>query len=138
MAAPDEHGVAGVPHSTMSKLEIMVSERLNYLLNNIYLLQPMSRNALILNLRRIMDQHWTYEEATRVGKGSTTMTMNVVRIRTSVKQPEADRVDRWEIICLEVNNWRDDGDHVEFTHCSRRWPFKEVDRKAIVSETRSE
>jgi len=46
------------------------------LLNNIYLIQPMSRNASV----------------------------NVVRIRTSAKQPEADGVDRREIICLVVNN----------------------------------
>jgi len=67
---------ASGPHSTMSKLEIMVSEQLNYLLNSIYLIQPMSRNASV----------------------------NVVRIRTSAKQLEADRVDRREVICLVVNN----------------------------------
>jgi hypothetical protein len=54
MPAPDEHRVVGV--AALDDVEAG-GKCLNYLLNNIYLLHLMSRNALIPNPQRNMDQH---------------------------------------------------------------------------------
>jgi DNA phosphorothioation-dependent restriction protein DptG len=59
----DEREVAGVGYSTVSRLE-MVSESLNYLFNNIYLLQLMSKDC---RLQTLGTGYMKEKELTRAG-----------------------------------------------------------------------
>jgi hypothetical protein len=75
-------------YSIMWRLEI-TSERLNYLFNDMYLFQLLSNRLLIPNPRRNI---WIQEKRlTRAGVQCRRL-VNMVRIRTLAKQPEADYV----------------------------------------------